>query len=105
MELAVAFFTLPKGKIMEANHVEIRHLTKRDMQELQNACADVYQIDQLNTWDDQTIDALLTRFPDGQICVWVDGKVVGCAFSLIIDYDTFGDEHTYDEITSKMTFT
>lgn len=89
---------------MEANHVEVRHLTKRDMQELQNACADVYQIDQLNTWDDQTIDALLTRFPDGQICVCVDGKVVGCAFSLIIDYEKFGDEHTYDEITSKMTF-
>ncbi len=89
---------------MEANHVEVRHLTKQDMMELQSACADVYQLDQLNTWDDKTIDALLNRFPDGQICVCVDGKVVGCAFSLIIDYAKFGDEHTYDEITSKMTF-
>ena len=90
---------------MEANHVEVRHLTKQDMLELQNACADVYQIKQLNTWDESAIDALLTRFPEGQICVCVDGKVVGCAFSLIIDYAKFGDEHTYDEITSKMTFT
>lgn len=51
------------------------------------------------------MDALLTRFPDGQICICVDGKVVGCAFSLIIDYSKFGDDHTYDQITSKMTFT
>ncbi|WP_413698929.1 GNAT family N-acetyltransferase [Psychromonas sp. KJ10-10] len=90
---------------MEANHVEVRHLTKKDMIELQQACADVYQIDKLNSWDDKTLDALLSRFPDGQVCVCVDGKVVGCAFSLIIDYASFGDEHTYDEITSKMAFT
>ncbi|MFT7456782.1 MAG: GNAT superfamily N-acetyltransferase, partial [Marinobacter maritimus] len=90
---------------MEANHVEVRHLTKQDMQELQNACADVYHIDKLNTWDEYAIDTLLSRFPNGQICVCVDGKVVGCALSLIIDYAKFGDEHTYDEITSKMTFT
>jgi hypothetical protein len=90
---------------MEANHVEVRNLTKPDMQELQAASADVQQIGKLNAWDEQTIDALLTRFPDGQICVCVDGKVVGCTFSLIIDYAKFGDPHTYDEITSKMTLT
>ncbi|ABM03234.1 Nitrilase/cyanide hydratase and apolipoprotein N-acyltransferase [Psychromonas ingrahamii 37] len=90
---------------MEANHVEVRHLTKQDMQELQNACADVYHIDKLNTWDEYAIDTLLSRFPDGQICVCVDGKVVGCALSLIIDYAKFGDDHTYNEITSNMTFT
>lgn len=90
---------------MEANHVEVRHLTKQDMLELQVASADVYQNDKLNAWDDSALDALLNRFPEGQICVCVDGKVVGCAFSLIIDYAKFGDEHTYDEITSKMKFT
>jgi predicted amidohydrolase/GNAT superfamily N-acetyltransferase len=90
---------------MEANHVEVRHLTKQDMHELKSASADVYQIEKLNAWDDIALDALLTRFPDGQICVCVDGKVVGCALSLIIDYTKFGDEHTYDEITAKMKFT
>ncbi|MCG6202548.1 carbon-nitrogen hydrolase family protein [Psychromonas antarctica] len=90
---------------MEANHVEVRHLTKRDMLELQSASADVYQIEKLNAWDERAIDALLTRFPDGQICICVDGVVVGCAFSLIINYAKFGDEHTYDEVTAKMTFT
>ena len=90
---------------MGANHIEVRHLTKADMEELRNACADVYQVKKLNSWDEKALDALLTRFPDGQICICVDGKVVGCAFSLIIDYSKFGDDHTYDQITSKMTFT
>ena len=90
---------------MGANHIEVRHLTKADMEELRNACADVYQVQKLNSWDEKALDALLTRFPDGQICICVDGKVVGCAFSLIIDYSKFGDDHTYDQITSKMTFT
>jgi hypothetical protein len=36
--------------------------------------------------------------------VVVDGIVVGCAFSLIIEYADFGDDHTYAEITSDMIF-
>ena len=89
---------------MDASHIEVRHLTREDMQELRNACQEVYQNEQLATWDETTVDKLLTRFPDGQICVFVDGKVVGCAFSLIIDYSRFGDDHTYDQVTNKMQF-
>ena len=89
---------------MDASHVAIRHLTYKDMQELREACSEVYQNEKLATWDETTVDSLLTRFPDGQICVCVDGKVVGCAFSIIVDFDKFGDDHTYDEITNKMTF-
>ncbi|MCE2595648.1 bifunctional GNAT family N-acetyltransferase/carbon-nitrogen hydrolase family protein [Motilimonas cestriensis] len=89
---------------MGSNHIEVRHLSKADMEELRNACADVYPVEELNAWDEKALDALLTRFPKGQICICVDGKVVGCAFSLIINYSKFGDDHTYDEITSKMTF-
>lgn len=89
---------------MEANHVEVRHLTREDMAELRQACEEVYQIEQLATWNEATVNNLLNRFPDGQICVLVDGKVVGCAFSLIIDFSKFGDDHTYDDITARMTF-
>lgn len=89
---------------MEANHVEVRHLTSHDMEELREACRTVYHTKELDTWNDTVVDALLTKFPDGQICVCVDGKVVGCAFSIIIDYNKFGDDHTYEQITSGMTF-
>jgi GNAT superfamily N-acetyltransferase len=38
----------------------------------------------------------------GFVCV--DGKVVGCAFSLIIDYSKFSDEHTYEQIVTGYSF-
>jgi predicted amidohydrolase/GNAT superfamily N-acetyltransferase len=47
---------------------------------------------------------LLDIFPDGQIAILVDGKVVGTALTLVIDYDKFGDDHTYEEITGNYTF-
>lgn len=43
----------------------------------------------------------LNAFPEGQICIEDDGKIVAAAFALIVDYDKFGDHHTYDEITGN----
>lgn len=89
---------------MDANFIEVRHLTNQDMAELRQACNDVYENPALATWNEKVVDVLLSKFPEGQICVCVDGKVVGCAFSLIIDYSQFDDNHTYDQITTGMTF-
>ena len=89
---------------MEANSVIIRHLTRQDMKELHSASETVYKIDELSTWSEERVEALLTKFPDGQICVCVDGRVVGCALSLIIDYSDFGDDHSYSDITGNLSF-
>lgn len=43
----------------------------------------------------------LNAFPGGQICIEDDGSVIAAAFALIVDYDKFGDYHTYDEITGN----
>ncbi|WP_323814771.1 bifunctional GNAT family N-acetyltransferase/carbon-nitrogen hydrolase family protein [Cellvibrio sp. NN19] len=89
---------------MEAHHIEIRHLSHQDMFELKVACNEVYPDSALASWDEKVIGRLLTKFPEGQICVCVDGKVVGCALSLIIDYQQFGDDHSYDQITDNLKF-
>ncbi len=49
--------------------------------------------------------AQLSMFPEGQICIEDHGKVVAAAFSLIVDYDKFGDRHTYEEITGDAYLT
>jgi predicted amidohydrolase/GNAT superfamily N-acetyltransferase len=90
---------------MESHHVEIRHLTFEDMSELKSASERVYDGGALSVWTSAILHRLFTVFPEGQICVCVDGKVVGCALSLIIDYAKFGDEHTYEEITAGYDFT
>lgn len=43
----------------------------------------------------------LELFPEGQVCVEYEGKIVGCAISLIIDIEDYGYEHTYDEICDE----
>ncbi len=55
-------------------------------------------------WREANIDKLLDIFPEGQLCVVVDGKVAACALSIIVQYELFGDEHTYEEITGDYTF-
>lgn len=41
----------------------------------------------------------LELFPEGQVCVEYEGKIVGCAISLIVDIEDYGHEHNYDQIS------
>jgi ribosomal protein S18 acetylase RimI-like enzyme len=43
----------------------------------------------------------LEIFPEGQVCVEYDGKIVGCAISLIIDIADYGHAHTYEQISDE----
>lgn len=88
----------------EIQSVEIRHLKIEDYKELKASMIDAYSNWQGAYWKESHLQKLLDIFPDGQIAVLVNGKVVGSALSLIIKYDHFGDEHTYKEITGNYTF-
>ncbi|MEE4196210.1 MAG: bifunctional GNAT family N-acetyltransferase/carbon-nitrogen hydrolase family protein [Bacteroidales bacterium] len=88
----------------EIQSVEIRHLRIDDYNELKASMIDAYSHWQGAYWKESHLKKLLEIFPDGQIAVLVNGVVVGSALSLIIKYDHFGDEHTYQEITGNYTF-
>lgn len=55
-------------------------------------------------WRDNQIEKLLELFPEGQLCIKVDGKLVGAALSLIVDYKSLGDNHTYRDATGHYSF-
>lgn len=55
-------------------------------------------------WSEKSIQKLTQIFPEGQLVVLIEGKVAGCALSLIVDYEKFGDRHTYEQITGNYTF-
>ncbi len=40
-------------------------------------------------------------FPEGQICVEYEGKIIGSSSSLIVDFDDYADQHTWSEITDN----
>jgi GNAT superfamily N-acetyltransferase len=60
---------------------------------------DVVYLQVGGAWPLKNYQAQLNTFPEGQICIEDKGKVVAAAISVIVDYEKFGDKHTYDEIT------
>lgn len=83
--------------------VEIGNLNMDDYLDLKDSMLQAYK-EWGAYWRESHIEELLTIFPEGQICVRVNDKVVGTALSIIVDYDRFGDNHTYQEITGNYTF-
>ncbi|CAN5514799.1 bifunctional GNAT family N-acetyltransferase/carbon-nitrogen hydrolase family protein [soil metagenome] len=84
--------------------IEVRSLTLEDYQTLKDAMIKAYASFGGQYWKEESLGRLLQKFPDGQIVMTVDGKVVGCALSLIVKYEKFGDNHTYRDITGNFSF-
>ena len=55
-------------------------------------------------WKGYHIQTLIEKFPEGQIIIRVNNQLAGCALSIVIDYNQFGENHTYREITGNFTF-
>jgi predicted amidohydrolase/ribosomal protein S18 acetylase RimI-like enzyme len=89
---------------MDELNVQVRHLTMADYGDLCEAMELSYAGLDHESWSKREIGNLLRRFPEGQLGVEVNDKIVGCALSLVIDYSQFGDSHTYEEITGNGTF-
>ena len=53
---------------------------------------------------EKEIKNLIKKFPDGQFCIVIDEKIAGCALSIIVDYNKFDDNHTYEQITGGENF-
>ena len=85
--------------------IELRNLTKEDYFGLKTSMQEAYSgWPGASVWGEKHIGRLLEIFPEGQICVMVNGIVAGCALSLIVDYRKYGDKHTYTQITGNYTF-
>ncbi|MEO6636727.1 MAG: bifunctional GNAT family N-acetyltransferase/carbon-nitrogen hydrolase family protein [Ginsengibacter sp.] len=89
---------------MENASIQVRLLTIKDYNELKEAMIKAYASMGGQYWKEVSLSKLITMFPEGQIAIIVDGKVAGCALSLRLNYDDFGDKHTYKEITGNYTF-
>ncbi len=82
----------------------LRHLKLEDYAELKAIMDEVYS-GFGGAWPEKKYKSQLKIFPDGQICIEDHGIVVAAAFSVIVDYDKFGDQHTYDQITGNAYLT
>ncbi len=89
---------------MEIKKVEIRELQTSDYMGLRDSMLVAYKNWHGSVWELEQIKKLLTIFPEGQMVVLVNDKVAGVALSIIVNYDEFGHDHTYKQITGYYTF-
>ncbi len=85
-------------------NIETRKLTLDDYENLSDSMLQAYDTMGGQVWSRTSIAKLLKIFPEGQLCIAVDEKVVACALSIIVNYDEYGDKHTYKLITGNYSF-
>ena len=89
---------------IKINKVLIRNLQMEDYEQLSQSFTRVYADGSDVFWTRGQIQKLIDIFPEGQIVTVVDDKIVGCALSLIVDYNLVKNDHTYAQVTGNETF-
>jgi GNAT superfamily N-acetyltransferase len=75
------------------SELDIRKITIEDFEslvELQKKC-----FPGIATWKREHIESQLLHFPDGQICIEFDGKIVASSSSLIVDFGDYDEWHSW----------
>lgn len=80
----------------------IRTTLHSDIDELLRLQERVYPA--IDPWQRDHLEEQLNMFPEGQLMAEIDGRVVGCASSLVILWNEWSDEHTWQDITAQGTF-
>jgi predicted amidohydrolase/ribosomal protein S18 acetylase RimI-like enzyme len=84
--------------------VTVRQLQIDDYSQLVQSFRRTYTDGSDVFWSRKQIEKLIEIFPEGQIVTEADRKIVGCALSIIVDYDKVKNDHSYDLITGHETF-
>ncbi len=85
-------------------NIELRNLKLADFLDLKDTMKEAYPSMQEQYWRESQLEKLMTIFPEGQLCVIVNGKAVACAFSIIVPAKLAEKNHSYKEITGNYTF-
>ncbi|TLS38007.1 bifunctional GNAT family N-acetyltransferase/carbon-nitrogen hydrolase family protein [Pseudalkalibacillus caeni] len=79
--------------------IEVRNIKEEDIEsilELQKKC-----FPNMDPWKREHLESHLEIFPEGQFCVEYEGEIIGSCSSLIINFDEYDDDHTWDDITDE----
>ena len=92
---------MPQNK--QIKQVALRNLQMSDYDQLAKSFRRLYG-DSDVFWTHAQIKKLITIFPEGQVVIIADDKIVGCALSIIVDYNMVKGNHTYAQVTGNETF-
>jgi predicted amidohydrolase/ribosomal protein S18 acetylase RimI-like enzyme len=78
----------------------LRNITNSDYPQIEELMDLVYP-DIGGAWPEATIRQLVEEFPEGQICVVDNDRVVGIALTALVSYEKFSNPHTYDDLIGR----
>ncbi len=81
------------------NKIIVRQMRREDFHaiiELQKKC-----FKNMELWQISQLESHVAIFPEGQICVAYNDEIIGSSSSLIINFDEYNDQHSWDEITDN----
>lgn len=90
--------------MIDSTKIELRNLKIKDYEELKVSMIESYESLDGAIWSEDEIKTLIRKFPEGQLCIEINGKIAGCALSIIVDYQKYDDNHTYEIITGDENF-
>ncbi len=92
----------PKDKVGDntLHKLNLRNLKISDYADIKRIMNEVYS-NAGGAWTKEEFKSQLKNFPEGQICIEDNGKLVAAAFTVVINYSKYGDNHTYKEITGN----
>ena len=76
-----------------AHKLVLRTLRRSDFKTIKNIMDQVYS-NMEGAWSADEFSALIRKFPEGQIGIEDNGRLVAAALAIIVDYDKYGDKHT-----------
>ncbi len=85
-------------------NIELQYLTFDDYKELKKLMIEAYSNITDSYWEEEQIQSLIDKFPEGQVVIKIDDQIAGCALSIIVDNKELIGNHTYKEITEQYTF-
>lgn len=91
-------------ELNDIENIEISFLQMSDYEELKKVMISSYQNMPDAYWKEDQIQALIKKFPEGQVVIKINNEIAGCVLSIIVDYDTYPNNHTYKDITANYTF-
>lgn len=81
----------------EQHNLRLRNLRPEDYASIRALMDRVYP-DIGGAWPEGTMEALIDDFPEGQLCVEDNGRVVAAALTVRVDYFRFSNPHRYDDL-------
>jgi predicted amidohydrolase/ribosomal protein S18 acetylase RimI-like enzyme len=85
------------------HRLQLRNILTSDFDDIKDIM-DIVFANAGKSWTKNQLKKLLKVFPEGQICIEDNGKLVAAALCVIVEYQKFGDKHTYEEITGNGKF-